>query len=465
MSKIDVYNIKDIEIELLAISDVVCANGLNSFLKKKDTDIEKAIENIEVYSKELIISCHDEFKKAQERIIINVLSIQEEQIIVKEKLKQANVQKNKTEIEEFKFKKKHLEFYERLFKHCADAILWQLINGQLWIHSRLHLKVGGSKKLKDVNLESVKFVADNINSNPSNFVLITDITNNVEVGDLIGYIDSRFVIVEVKEGEKNYEVLEVIEDLKSKETDAKEVFDRYSHDNKFLKHLERTIKQEKTLSDVTEIINTDRGEDPISKKVIKILTPKEDTPFFIKELATLEKQLNERKAWAYDVIDECLHVGVYKGKFRQAGSVILKSIADSANMKNIIIVDALSAIYSLNKPIFYYPFSVDFIFDLIFERVKMYFMIDIDKYMGLYERFGLTAEWATTKETTKIAEEMKKMDIFKLKNRGIKIKLDQSNEFTAWITFGTFLKMFLEHVYPSYTAYQTLYYKQLNNDK
>ncbi|GET34038.1 hypothetical protein PbJCM13498_29010 [Prolixibacter bellariivorans] len=51
-------------------------------------------------------------------------------------------------------------------------------------------------------MESAIKVAEDYNSNPMNFVLITDITNNVQVGDLMGIVDGQFIIAEIKEGEK-----------------------------------------------------------------------------------------------------------------------------------------------------------------------------------------------------------------------------------------------------------------------
>lgn len=380
----NLYNLAEIETELRATSDAACASGMTALLESKKISIEEFMKNNEKYSKEFITCCHDGFKKAQDRIISNLIIIQDEQESIKEQLNQARIKKNKADITELQRKDKHLEFTANLFKHCADALVWQLIQGQLWISRRLYLKVGGSKKLKDVNLKSAKSVAKKINSNPLNFVLITDITNNVQVGDLIGFVDGEFVIAELKEGEKNFEVLQVIKELSSNPTEKEEIFDRYANNPKFIEHLERTLKQKKTLQDVSQILNTDKGPEPTSQKEIKIITPKEDTPTYTARLSALEKQLSERNYWAYGIIEDCLHIGIYKGEKRFGGAALLQAIADSENKSNVVIIDILSVIESLNKPIFYFPFTVDFIFDLIFQRTKMYLMLDLDNYMELY---------------------------------------------------------------------------------
>ncbi len=456
----DIYNLSEIETELRSTADAACGDGVSTLLKSKQISIEEFLTNKEKYSTDFIKLCHDGFKIAQDRIIKNVLVIQDEQKKVLEKLKKARTEKNKTEVTDLIKKEKHLEGIAVLFKHCADALAWQLINGQLWISRRLYLNVGGQKKLKDVNLKSVKIVADQINSNKMNFVLITDLTNNVQVGDLIGLIDGKFVITEVKEGEKNYEVLEVINELGNNQITPKEVIDKFKTEPKFIEHLQRTIKQHKTLQDVHEILSADEGIDPTSQKKIKIHTPKEHTAIYSERLSALQEQLKERKFWAYDVIDKCLHIGIFKGEKRFGGPIILKAIAEESKRPNYVIVDILSVFESLNKPIFFLPFTPDFIFDLIFSRTKMYFMLDLDGYIELFKDYGFTAEWANKKETAKTVGIAHDSGIFKLNNRGIKIKSKNDEEGDIWLSHGTLTRIFFEQIYPSYMAYSTNYYLQ-----
>lgn len=355
---------------------------------------------------------------------------------------------------------------ETLFKHCADAIVWHLIQGQLWISRRLYLKIEGNKKLKESNLESTMLAAKEINSNPLNFVLITDITNNVQVGDLIGIINGKFIIAEVKEGQKNYEIIEIIKELSTNPTDvkSKQILDKVSQDSKLHEHLMRTIRQGKTMEEVLKILSTDKGIDPTTQKKIKIFTPKENIPFYSKRLSMLESQLSERKLWAYDVIEDCLHIGIYKGEMRLVGPELLKSIAKSNNKQNIIIIDILNIIKSLNKPIFFLPFTPDFIFDLIFSRIKMYFMLDLDSYIELYKEFDLVAEWATRKETAKTNDFGKGFDILKVNNRAIKIKFVNQDEVGAWLSVGTVYRIIFEQIYPSYMAYSAHYLTDMKKE-
>lgn len=458
----NIYNLSEIETELRATANAACGDGVSAILESKRITVEEFLTNKEKYSNDFIKLCHDGFRIAQNRIIKNVLAIQEEQEVISDKLKVARVQKNKIEITDLRKKEKHLEKILVLFKHCADALAWQLIRGQLWILRRLYLKVGGQKKLKDVNLKSAIMVADNINSNPMNFVLITDLTNNIQVGDLIGLIDNEFIVTEIKEGDKNLKVLEVIYELSNNQTTPKEVIDKFATEPKFIEQLQRTIKQHQTLQDVHEILSTDKGIDPTTKKEIKILTPKEDTPTYSERLSALQEQLKERNFCAYDVIEKCLHIGIYKGEKRFGGHLVLKAISEQTNRPNCIIVDILSILESINKPIFFLPFTPDFIFDIIFSRTKMYFMFDLDGYIELFKDYDLTAEWANKKETAKMIDVAKDSGIFKLSHRGIKIKSNRDDSEEMWVSHGTLTRIFFEQIYPSYMAYSTHYHLRQN---
>lgn len=137
------------------------------------------------------------------------------------------------------------------------------------------------------------------------------------------------------------------------------------------------------------------------------------------------------------------------------GQAILESIGKRTG-NDFVIVDFQHVIKSLHKPLFYLPFPKQFIFDILFGRVKLYFMVDIDKYMSLFEQFGLKAEWLTRGETMKIIENHKRSGLFINKNRAIKVTSVESNE-SMYLNNGIFGKLYFEHVCPSYTAYACNY--------
>ena len=196
----DLYDIKEIEKEVHEIADLACGHGTKSIVNDDEYPISGAefLERINASKEKFISSAHEGFKAAQTRIISCIQEIQTEEEAISTKLKESRRNREKKAVTELKSKEQYLENIQALFKHCADAILWQLIQGQLYVSRRLFQKVEGSKRLKDINLKSVQAVVDEANKKPENFLLITDITNNAQVGDVIGIWNGRFIIGEVK---------------------------------------------------------------------------------------------------------------------------------------------------------------------------------------------------------------------------------------------------------------------------
>jgi len=178
-------------------------------------------------------------------------------------------------------------------------------------------------------------------------------------------------VVEVKEGEVNHRILHVLDDLMAKEKTMEEVIGEFKGDPKALEQLERNLKQYgKTLSTL-EILKNDKGEDEQGRQV-NIITPEEETPLFDDRLAAMYDKLQENGTWAYENIDGCLHIGMYKGQFRAGGHIILEGLAKQHGGPYFLF-DYVSILKSLHKPLFVLPFTREFIFDLMFYTCQTVF--------------------------------------------------------------------------------------------
>jgi hypothetical protein len=111
-----------------------------------------------------------------------------------------------------------------------------------------------------------------------------------------------------------------------------EFFEKYKERPKDVEQIRRILKQKIVANDEINIINTDSGHDPVTDRSIKIYTPKEATPYFYDELHDLEKQLMTRNFGAYTVVDSCLHIGLYKNKWKTLGRPLLEAIAKEFNL-------------------------------------------------------------------------------------------------------------------------------------
>ena len=354
-----------------------------------------------------------------------------------------------------------IENKESILRHLIDTIAWQMIGGQLYISRRLYHQVKGEKKLLESNIASVIFAANKFNENELDFALITDLSAYIQTGDLlIKKGNGTLEFVEVKEGKKNHEILNLVEDIINSDDPIGKVLSKINLNNKSIKQLDRNLKQFIEMLNITDILNNDKGIDK-SGKPIKIITPIENTPSFDDKLRELQKQLKKRNFWAYDIIEGCLHIGLYKGPIRFIGSSILQSIGNKQG-DNCIVIDFLTILKSLHKPLFFLPFSKDLMFDILFGNIKLYFMLDIDKFMILFSRYKLKAEWLSRKDTMKLLDNKKDTGIFIYKNQGIKITDELTNNI-AYLNVGLIGKIFFEHIYPSYTAYSCRYLLEIQD--
>lgn len=407
------------------------------------------------HAQESVRIVHRGFKKAQILIINGLLQIQSEIKRAKEQLKETRRQKSDKK-ELCLAKVNILEYKETILKHLADTIFWHLIEGKLYIARRFYQNAPGSKNLEDTNYKSVMLVADKINEKPDNFVLLTDITSYVQIGDLVGVINGKRKLIEVKEGERNNEILEDINAVNNSDLPICEFFEKYKERPKDVEQIRRILKQEIVANDEINIINTDSGHDPVTDRNIKIYTPKEATPYFYDELLDLEKQLMTRNFWAYTVVDSCLHIGLYKNKWKMLGRPLLETIAKDQNIEHKLIVDARSVMKTMDCPLLFLPFSRQLIIDILLGKVLMFLMLDIDKFMKLFDYYGTTCSWTSRKEATMLNESTKNLYLYLNGNRAIKMKNVHGVE--SIMTMGVLAKILFNHIRPTYMAYSSNYF-------
>lgn len=445
------------EKEVKEIADLICDYGLKKTFGDNEPELEKQKEAIIKNKEQFIANCHEGFKQGQLRIIKLLQGVQERSKQANEDLKISRREKNKQLATELFALIENLKIQENIVRHLADTIAYQMLQGQLHIMRRLYMEVGGNISLSNSNFQSVLAVAEEINSKPGNMALITDLTGYIQTGDLLCLIDGRLVIGEVKEGSKNLHILEILKEIQEEGKSAEDAKEKHKLDDYSYKQLKRNIRQQEVMKMVSEIINTDKGTDPLTNEPFKFLTPDGAAPRYFAELHEQKKYLDKSNMLSYNVIDDCLYIGMYKGPFRFMGAKILQSMYNKPD-GNYAAMDMFKITESVNKPIFFLPFEKEFIFDILFGRIKLLFILDLDDYMKVFSKVGYKAEWGTTKETTKAKEIINKRmsGMLVYKNRGIKIKVDDDND--IWLFNGNLLKIFFEQIYPSYTAYSTRYY-------
>lgn len=445
---------KVFEANVREIADLIADYGFRTTFGDQVAEGTNLMDLLKGRNKEFVTNCHRGFKEAQKKILTLMLELEDRKIDLNNQLKAAKIDRNKTNQDELAKQIKVVAHRQNVLRHLIDSIAWQMIDGQLYIARRMYLEVEGEKILKHANLESVLAVVEQINAIETDFALMSDLSSYIQTGDLLCNIGGQLVLSEVKAGTRNHEILEILAEVQASDIPMDQVEEKYKLDKHSFKQLKRQAKQVATMKNFATIVNTDQGIDSSTGAPINIITPREPTQLYTDRLIALKKQLDTQNLWAYTVVDECLHIGMYKDHFRFIGPKILKSLGE-ANSENFMTFNYLNVINSLNRPLFYLPFESEFIFDLLFGRATLHFMLDLDKFLMLYERYGLKAEWGSRKESHK-ARELIGKSMFLRENKGIKIMQEDTKE-AIWLADGTFLKMFFDAVQPAYIAYSANY--------
>jgi len=345
-------------------------------------------------------ACHNGFAKAQKLIIAELITVQETKKSLEEGLKSARKKKNKISINNTKKKIGVENFKEAVLRKLADSIAWHMIGGQNYIARRLCLREQSRPTLSSSNLSSVIQVVDSYNeTNFLSFALVSDITNFIQVGDVLLASPDGLKIIEVKEGDKNLEAATVIAELNEHSTYEEQV-DSLVTDNKLRDQIYRMLRQKNRAEQVTTLLNEEIGTDLSTNLSVEIIDPKYPSEKYYDELYALMEQLSPKKDWAYTVIGGCLHIGVYKGDWRACGPNLLRASAFEEFDEKYPVANLQDGLrQAFVEPLFVKPFSEDQIFDIAFGRISIFILLRIDHFIELFETTKASARMLPPKRS------------------------------------------------------------------
>jgi hypothetical protein len=431
---------------LREIADYALGHGVEAKGKEMFTESHPSKWGKDDQTK-FITACHDGYKIAQNMLIEEIQYYQSLLRDYTKELKECRKSKAALKIEEIENFIKTIHVRISTYSHVADAIAWNLLGGQIHIARRLHIEQFDMKYLDSSNLRHAIEVANSLNKKPMRFALISDLTSFVQIGDLLIRDEDKLGIAELKEGEVN----ELLEDFfwnieKYKEGSLKEEFIK-KLDKNTVKQMKRMLRQKERAIRAIEVINTDKGIDPVSGNNITVGTPTIPTKGYQEDINKLRSQLDS-KIWAYTVVDTCIHIGMYRDEgIPMAGYAIQMILKEQTD--NFIVIDWLSITKKLSQPIFAKPFSPEFIVDVLTGKVKIIIGINVDQLIETFNYFGLKTRWATMKETAKAKQESKRKGIFEVNKRGVIITVNGSDQFLGG---GILSKIIYDNILPSNIA-------------
>ncbi len=434
--------------EVKELCDIAFSNALLKMKEGKfdNTDVKNWDGNdIKIFLERV----YEGFKIAQNKIIEQMTFYQQKLNEANEGLKTSKKDRNKQSESNNKNLISKINSRLKILSYIMDGIAWQLFYRQKYITKRFFLDET-SKSLINSNISHVKKVADKINEDPMKFALISDLTNFIQIGDLVIKSKDGTAISELKEGKVNDELIKIKEKVFKENSPNKEIENIVkSLDQKRLKQLKRMLKQDLRMFNIADVINNEEGIDHRTGKEIKIISTDSPTIHYYNVILEAIENLKE-KNWSYQVEDlSIIHIGIYKPESFKLAKIAISSILNSQT-KNYIITDFKQIINNTSEPIFAKPLSPDLINDLLFDNIKIIIGIDISMFSARFEEiFGIKTEFLSRKETMKLIEEDKEnaKNIFMIENKAIKF-INPKNGNYVILGGGIISKLLFDNVHP-----------------
>jgi len=392
-------------------------------IKNKPLDFRNPEKITEKDKTEFLIQVHKGFRLGQDLIIKEIIPLLKKLKQLKEKEKQAKRDRDKDLLQQIKAEIDLIDYKVKILRHFSDFIAWQVFKKDYYKARRFYSGDRNRPDLLNTNLESVLTAVEHFHKeNDINFALITDLTSFIDIGDILLIKGGEIGIVECKEGEVQKKVFDFLDYAGQEDFDVTKI-DYSDKNNKFFDQVERTLKQMKKGARVTEFLKKEEGTDPFSEKKIKVLESTNPQEYYFEYLINLIEESKKNNS-TYGEIENIVYIGIYRENKRPVSPHLFKAIVDHIYEKNIII-DYVNLIgIPLKEPMFFKPFGVESIFDILFGRVKIYLAINLEKLIELFNVKGISAKWLSRKETHKILDLEKRHRPFIFENRAIEITLN-----------------------------------------
>jgi hypothetical protein len=384
------------------------------------------------------------FKIAQSKILIELRDLEQNTKQLSEDIKESRRNRDKALEQRLAEVITILNYQSSIFRNFADTIAWQLLNGEHYLYRRLYTGETGEKGLLEKSFDFVIDFADKINEDIDSFCLITDLTNNIQLGDCLIVDKEGIKISEIKSGETNFKALEIIKEQKLAEDSFNEEDIKKQFDDKFVKQLKRMLLQRGKTERAATIVQKNKGKDPKYKETIVNIV---ENGFELQTYhSTISRLLNklEEGDWAYESVEAIVHIGVYKNDWRFHGQAAMKSLCNPYPFMDLMSGRGVN----ISEPIFLKPFTDQQIIDIVLGKIKIFIGIDFDKLIELSNDFVFKASWSTSKELQNLVSQAKyySKEFFSFNNKGVKVEIDGKEVFLG---HGFFSKITFDHFLPS----------------
>jgi hypothetical protein len=362
-----------------------------------------------------------------------------------------------------------LKYVALIWRRVNDAIVWNMYNMEGHYIRRLSLRKP-RPLLTESNAKAIFPFLNEINSDPLTIALWSDATCCVDVGDIVtrSFSGKPTGIIEVKSGKVNQAIMDVIH---SEDDDA----DRHkaletlaaTYGVAAIKQLGRVLRQMETGSQVSEVLRTDKGFDPLHRQPIEILEAKTKDRDYDDSLASFIEASDLKPV--FECIENCLWVYIDQDPEKTHEDLIrdftrLLYVArpslrewnreryDLDYLGEVVPLDA-NLLEPFAVPIFFRNFEPERVEQIVLgrllNRVLLYF--DWQSYAKVFEELGARLTWSTVKRARAESSVSHENRTVVIGNRIPIVTLETGQKMEG---YSKIYRVFFEGILPSVVAAQ-----------
>lgn len=263
---------------------------------------------------QFVMQVHKGYMLAQRGVLCNLTRVLKEKKQAKAMLKDANRRRDQEAKEECLSLLEKLKVQEVILRKIMDSVAWTLLGCEITDVRRLY---GGEEPIDitDSNIQScVEYSEQVFANNPMEFALISDLTTFVQAGDILHYkYGESLCIVELKSGETNKRVFELLDSYSEGKCDRYLYLSLEKEGDKFKKQFARTVKQMAAEEEVVNVLKTGKGTDRLTGLPIDIIQGRLELDTYTETVINLIEKARG-KGYAIGAVENCLFLGVYDNR-------------------------------------------------------------------------------------------------------------------------------------------------------
>lgn len=367
------------------------------------------VDRLEEYLK-FVEYVHEGFGFCQNDIVKKLLTLESELDLNTQLIVSARQKRDKTELQKLQASDTGIRWRISICRKIADTLAWTILRQKIHIVRRFFM-FQKPISLKSSNIHSMlEYVNDFNKKNPLKFVLISDLTSFIQIGDfvIIDRTNGHFsmILAEFKEGEVNLRIRDFLDFFYESKCPIALNYFIQEHGKKKFEQLERMVRQDIRESQITQIINTGKGIDPGTNLPMNIPDQYYNLKSFLPDVIALLNEADE-KSWAIKIIENCLYIGAYKSNssIYRMFDFWLKYIGVKFPRYDYRTVLE----FPLSRPPFILPIPEVMVEKLIFADLLLLFCLDFNRWMALGQKlYGMSCRWLSKKKSHKYIVENKK---------------------------------------------------------